>query len=274
MKLSSWTKTEDETRHTIAAAFVNARLNGGCVLEYPANMPSDLDEAYAIQDDAIKLWPQEIVGWKVGGLSEIYAAQYGTDRLTGPVFKHMFKDISGQSDAPSVEMKVLSEGFAAVEAEIVIIVAQDAPADKQDWSREDAQSMVGSFHAGIEIASSPFAGINEFGPLVTISDFGNNYGLILGPEIDATASDFGEMGLTTYVDDEKVGTGSPANLSGGPLESFRKLLEISSKRGLPLKKGMAVTTGALTGIHPVKAGQSSRIEFGEGIILQCHFVKA
>ena len=36
---------------------------------------------------------------------------------------------------------------------------------------------------GIEIASSPLVNINDYGPAVVASDFGNNAGLLLGAEI-------------------------------------------------------------------------------------------
>ncbi len=40
---------------------------------------------------------------------------------------------------------------------------------------------------GIEIASSPLQNINDYGPAVVASDFGNNAGLLLGAEVAGLA---------------------------------------------------------------------------------------
>ncbi len=45
------------------------------------------------------------------------------------------------------------------------------------------QQLVSGLHVGIEAAGSPLAAINELGPTVVVSDFGNNAGLLLGPAI-------------------------------------------------------------------------------------------
>ena len=51
------------------------------------------------------------------------------------------------------------------------------------WTDAEAADMVGALHIGVEPASSPLATINELGPAVVVSDFGNNAGLLLGPEV-------------------------------------------------------------------------------------------
>lgn len=158
-------------------------------------------------------------------------------------------------------MPVFEEGFAAVEGEIVILVKDDAPADKVDWTMEEAKAMVGSVHMGVEIASSPFGAINDHGPLVTISDFGNNYGVIIGEPIPEWESyRLAEWMFETYVEGECVGKASPDNIPGGPVGSLKFILENAARRGKPLKKGMAISTGAITGVHQVFVGQSSTVK--------------
>ena len=86
--------------------------------------------------------------------------------------------------------------------------------------------------------NSCFAGINDHGPLVTISDFGNNNGLVLGQEIqgwrDASPANWK---MRTLIDGTLAGKADATSIPGGPLESFRQLLEICAARGLPLRKG-------------------------------------
>ena len=237
----------------IAAAFTKARLSRQGLVKYPGELPETLEQAYAIQDAAIKLWPHKIGGWKVGGIGGDYASELKETKLAGPVFENqIFK-----SDEDRIDMPVFVDGFAAIEGEIVIFVNADVPEDKFEWTLDDAEKYVGSVHIGVEIASSPFPQINDLGPLVTISDFGNNNGLIIGPELlnwkDTTLSDWV---VETIIDDKSYGTAIPQ----GPLASFRFLLENAASRGMPLRKGMAITTGAITGVHQAYSGQSSIVK--------------
>lgn len=237
----------------IAGFFTKARLSRQGLTEYPGKTPETLQQAYAIQDAAIKLWPHKIGGWKVGGIGGDHASKLKATKLAGPVFE----DQIYKSNAEGIDMPVFADGFAAVEGEIVIFVGMDAPKDKFEWTLEDAENYVGSVHIGVEIASSPFPQINDLGPLVTISDFGNNNGLIIGPKLpNWEDSKLTDWVVETIIEDQSMGTATPP----GPLESFRFLLENTARRGMPLKKGMAITTGAITGVHQAFSGQSSIVK--------------
>ena len=241
----------------IAKKFVEARLSAGSLSEYPGEAPLTLSDAYAIQDEAITLWPDAVAGWKVGRINGADVERFGTDRLAGPVFNKLIR----HQTASEMDSPVFAEGFAAVEGECVIIVAEDADPSKTGYSTQEAIALVGSVHTGVEIASSPFSGINDHGPLVTISDFGNNYGLIIGDELpDWDTLEFGRWPFETLIDGQTVGTGDASGIPGGPIESFRFMLENSARRGMPLKKGMAITTGAVTGVHAAHVGQKAVIK--------------
>lgn len=240
-----------------AADFVGARLAGRVLLTYPGALPGTVDEAYAIQNQAIAAWPDEIAGWKVGRINPPFDVRYGTDRLAGPIFS---RQLSHAGAAPG-EIHLFKGGFGAVEGEVVIELAQDAPVSKTSWTLSEAAELAGIFRLGVEVASSPFPGINDYGPLVTISDFGNNNGLILGDEIPgAKRAQASDWHLRTLIDGVEVGAANAASIPGGPLESLRAVLEICARNGHPLRRGMQVTTGAVTGVHPIRPGQSATIE--------------
>lgn len=240
-----------------ADAFVRARLQARPLPEYPGILPATLAEAYAIQNRAIQLWPDALAGWKVGRINPPWDSAYGTDRLAGPIFT---SQVSYANGAP-VDCYVFQGGFGAVESEVVIVAGQDAPPDKTHWTLEEAAALAGSMHVGAEIASSCFAGINDNGPLVTISDFGNNNGLILGQEIAGwREASPASWKMRTLIDGTEAGRADATSIPGGPMESFRKLLEISAARGMPLRRGMFASTGAVTGVHAINAGQSASIE--------------
>jgi 2-keto-4-pentenoate hydratase len=249
-----------------AKVFVEARRSNATVLEYPGKIPDTLAEAYSIQNDAISLWGEEVKGWKVGGINGEWRDRYGETRLMGPIFSGSVQKVYNQS----VAMPVFDGGFAAVETEITAIIGRDVPVNKGNFTREDALEFISSLYIGIEIASSPFPGINHYGPLVTISDFGNNNGMILGPEIqDWQKLNLSDWQLETLVNGQSVGKGTPTSAPGGPIESVRAALENTSNRGLPMKTGDIIVTGAVTGIHEVKIGDECAVKFLGEDALSC-----
>jgi 2-keto-4-pentenoate hydratase len=162
-----------------------------------------------------------------------------------------------------------------VEAEFIVRLAVDAPPLKTVWTATEARELAGAMHVGIETAGSPLASINDLGPAVVISDFGNNAGLIVGPEIPKWA-EFGVEQFTseTFVESVRVGRGSAASLPGGPFAALAFALSRCARRGLPLKSGCLVSTGATTGIHEIRIGQSARAVFGGIGEIRCRAVRA
>lgn len=255
------------TQAQIAARFVQARLQGASLPDFPGAIPATLVDAYVVQDRAIALWPDRVVGWKVGYIAAEKRDESGDDRLLGPIFARALHRSSGDS----VCFPVYVGGFAAVEAEYVLRLQADAPTDKTEWTPAEAEALPATLHLGVEIASSPLATINLLGPRVVVSDFGNNNGLILGGEIPDWRS-IAEEQLTclTSIDGRQVGDGGASRLPGGLRSAYAFALSRSARRGRPLKAGDLIATGNATGIHDIVAGQTARISFkGYGDIV-CH----
>lgn len=257
---------------TVAARFVQARLAGRALPGFPGTPPPDLAAAYACQDAAISAWPEVLAGWKVGYIAPDRRDASGEDRLVGPIFAPA---VWPQAVGDSVDVPVFVGGFAAVEAEYVFKLGADAPAGKTLWSADEALALVAALHIGIETAGSPLATINVLGPAVVVADFGNNAGLVLGPEIaDWRGRDEASLVCETFVDGHSVGRGGAASVPGGLGAALAFALGRCARRGLPLRAGMLVTTGAATGIHDILAGQSARIHFGAAGDLRCRAVPA
>ena len=243
----------------IARRFVAARRNAVALSDYPGPMPPDLVSAYQCQDAAIDLWPDTVVGWKIGKIPEAVQAEVGGHRLAGPIFA---KGVHTALDADEIVCGVFVGGTACVEAEYVFEVGEDAPADKTEWSIADAAEIAGRLFVGVEMAGSPLSDINGRGPRVVISDFGNNADEILGVEIPGWRSlEWKDLTAETFIDGKLIGTGGALQIPGGPLESLQFIAENVAKRGRPLKKGMLISTGAATGVHDVLAGQKAHITF-------------
>jgi 2-keto-4-pentenoate hydratase len=252
----------------IAEQFVAARLAGRALREYPGLVPPDLDAAYRCQDAALERWPERVAGWKVARIAPAEQTQYAEERLIGPAFR---MNIHRARSGDAVDCPVFEGGFAAVEAEIVIRVGQNAPADKLDWSIEEALPYVGELCIGVEIASSPLATLNDLGAGAVISDFGNNWGIVVGAEIPSWRT-LHEVVALTFIDEELVGRGT-SSLRHGPLGALAFTLGKCARRGRPLRAGDVITTGMITGVHDVRPGQSSRCVFEGFGEVRCRAVR-
>ena len=244
----------------VARRFVAARRAFRAIADFPGPLPRDMAEGYRVQDEALKLWPDAVAGWKVGRIPAELQAALAAERVMGPVFAANV----AQAGAEPTPIYAIPGGFAAVEAEYIYRLGEDAPPGKTDWTPRDALALVDEELVGVEFAGSPLATINVLGPRVVAADFGNNAGLILGRTIpDWRSRDDDWPPCAAYVEGTLVGRGAPSSLPGGPAASLAFLLNAVAARGRPLKRGQLVTTGAASGIHDIAAGQSARITFGD-----------
>lgn len=249
-------RTTEGAETQIARAFVAARLAGRPLHEYPGVVPQDLETAYRCQEAAIGLWPERVAGWKVARIPANQQTHYPAERLIGPAFKG---NIRIARTAEPVECPIIDGGFAAVEAELVIRVGVDAPRGKSEWTIDEATPFVGSMHIGIEVASSPLASLNDLGAGAVISDFGNNWGVVVGAEIRNWRA-LHEIVVLSFIDEEFVGRGV-ASIRHGALGALAFTLAQCARRGRPLRAGDVITTGMITGVHDVRVGQRSRHVF-------------
>lgn len=234
----------------IAEAFVRARQEGRSISDYPGERPADLAAAYEIQDAALPLWDRKVVGWKVGKINPPLDNQLGANRLAGPIFDGTVFDNASEPLA----MPVFHGGFAAAEAEFMLRLnvpeGAPMPADNvavMDWIDE--------VRIGIEIASSPYPGINADGPCVTISDHGNNAGAVLGVTVDrAKWSALNDVQVKVAIDGDEVGCATTATMLDGPFGAARFLLANLAVRGIEPVSGWWISSGAITGVHVVSPG--------------------
>lgn len=248
----------------IAQAFVAARREAQALADYPGRRPSTLDEAYAIQRHAIAL-NTVVGGWKVGRINPPLDAELGTNRLAGPIFVERIVDAR-----PGLAMPVFEGGFGAAEAEYLLRIGTAPDPTKTGYTIDEATALIDAVHAGIEIASSPWSGINADGPLVTISDYGNNNGLVVGPAIpDWQSGDFLRWPVQLLIDGVEAGAARADEMLDGPFGAAAFLFELAAARGIELRAGQWISSGAVTGVHVMHPGEHAVARFGEGIEIGC-----
>lgn len=241
----------------VAEAFVEARRQGRAIADYPGEKPQDLVAAYSIQDHALSIWKRTIGGWKVGKINPPDDGRLGANRLIGPVFAD---EIFEAAFLP-VNMPVIRDGFAAAEAEFMLRLSPPAGAGLPG-NAEEAKAWVDEIRIGIEIASSPYPGINRDGPCVTISDHGNNAGLILGQSVERHRWDsLDQIEVTLQVDGRTAGTATTATMLDGPFGAVSFLLGNLHQRGIAPEAGWWVSSGAITGVHEVAINSEVEAKF-------------
>ncbi|WCL53837.1 2-keto-4-pentenoate hydratase [Gimibacter soli] len=257
---------------SIAKAFVDARHAARGLPAYPGAQPDTLAEAYAIQDIAIGLFGGRVGGWKLGRIHPPQSERLGATRLTGPIFTDRIVK------APSVgklDMSIFPDGFGAAEAEVLLEIGEAPDPARLHWTLDAAKALVKSVRVGIEIASSPLPTINDLGAAVTASDFGNNNGLVLGPEVpNWQRRDLINMPVSFAINGQVIGEASMATMLDGPFGSVRFLLELMARRGRRIEPGTWVSAGAITGVHNVKPGDEVEAVFDSEFRVGCRITAA
>lgn len=246
-----------------ARAFVEARRDGRALQRFPGPIPSDLAGAYRVQDAALALAAEDVAGWKVG---RINPPAEGIDRLSGPIFS---SSVVAATDG-SVAMRIFVDGFGAAEAEFLLRVGTAPDLAKTSYTMIEARALIDAVHVGIEIASSPFPGINTHGPAVTISDFGNNNGLVVGPAIEGwQETDLNHWPVELLINDVEIGAATASMMLDGPIGAARFLFEHMAARGIQLMPGQWISSGAVTGVHPVAVGDRVTAVFDGNRTVSC-----
>lgn len=255
----------------LASRFVQARRAAEGLPSYPGVLPPTLEDAYLVQDHAIRLWGGRIIGWKVGRIHRPLSQRYRADRLAGPIFQ----SVVAPRDGSAVEMPVFGDGSAAAEAEFLLRIGRAPEAGKKHFTVAEAAQLIDAVHVGLEIASSPLVAINDIGPTAVVSDFGNNNGVVIGPAIDDWRTRaFEEWEVVTLIDGEVAGSGRASDFSDGVIGSARFLFELLAKRGMAVEAGQWISSGAITGVHDAAPGQLAEAHFRDCLSMRCRLVGA
>lgn len=242
-----------------AYELVDARMRASRLTQFPGSLPADLSAAYDLQEAAIRIAGQQIVGWKVAMIRPELRTTLGAERFAGPILSGFAHEVRGSKP---IEATVYETGFSAVEAEFIFRLDQDLPESAEACSIDTLAGAIGSMHAGAEIVSSPIPAAIELGPLALIPDLGANAGCVVGAEISDWRNRLAtEMRTKTSVNGSVVGEGSAGNIPGGPLAALDFLARQLASRGRKLRRGDLVLTGMTTGIHEIAPGDTVSIEF-------------
>ena len=248
-----------ELAHALSSARKDVRILDG----FPGPIPSTLEEAYVVQNGSITASDQPIVGWKVGMVPPDLREELGAARILGPVFEDVRITLTEkQATGEAFELPVFAGGFIAIEPELVFVTNQDiAPGSIN--TADGVDHLVKAVYAGIEIASSPVIDLNGYGPTAIASDIGNQYGVILGTEIEDWKNSITSMQTSTEINGEMINTAATDGIFNGPLSAFAFMIDCCAERGITLPAGSLCSSGAITGVHETLVGSTSTVKFGD-----------
>ncbi|PAL22384.1 2-keto-4-pentenoate hydratase [Sphingopyxis sp. GW247-27LB] len=242
------------------AALLDARRSGQPLAAFPAPVPATLADAYAVQRELCAALGAPVLGWKVGRIPPALVDTLGAERLAGPILGVTELDGEAPGDA-----RVFAGGAGAIEAEVMLRLSA-VPGHRLATDAE-AMAFVDAIRAGFEVASSPAPDVHDHAPYGIIADIGINNGVLLGPHLNAGG--FAGIEVVTEIDGVTVGAGRPCDVLDGPLGSLRFLVGLHLDGVIRLEAGQWISAGAITGVHPIAAGQTATARFGSAVHIAC-----
>ena len=129
---------------------------------------------------------------------------------------------------------------------------------------EQAAGAVATMHPAIEVTGQRFKTRDALGRPASTMDFAGNFAFVFGEGVaEWRKFDLPNHGVEHIINGEVIVTSTGANVLGNPLNSIAWLANKLATRGLELKAGDWISTGAATGPIPVAAGADVIAAFGD-----------
>ncbi|MFC0411032.1 fumarylacetoacetate hydrolase family protein [Roseomonas elaeocarpi] len=235
-----------------AAAFLHAlRRDGRTVATLPEMLqPRSLAQAYAVQDAALRrLGP--VGGWKVG-----------PPKPDGQIFCAPVPQ-SLVFHAPAA-LPVLAPSLEA-EVEVGLVLGRDLVAADAGLEPAALRAAVATVHVAVELLASRFRDRRAVDSLLPLADAQSNAAIVLGPALgDGALLAFEQLDAALWIDGQPAGSSRRGPSGAAILRSLAWLIGHAAERGVALRAGQALVTGARVGPVPVPHGALLEAELSPG----------
>lgn len=250
----------------LAGLLVDARRAAAQIANLPAWLvPPTIDAAYRVNALVAERLGWAPLGWKIAATTDAVRAKLRTD---GPIYGRTYRKFRHASPARLRHSELLDP---LVECEFFVTLATDLPPRSQPWTMADIIAAVATVHAGIEVAECRFP-MAALPPLPAILADGSASGrYVFGGEIGDWRSGLATSQVRLEVDGRQNRAGSGADVMGDPLAPLVWLANERSRFGDGLKVGETVSTGSMTGMLPIRAGQHVLARFGDSATVEITF---
>jgi len=207
-------------------------------------------DCYRVQDAVYaELWGgARPAAWKVGGPSD------KVEPTAAPIAPELLLRHPASVAASSMNM-------LGVEAEIAFRISKDLPPRTRPYTDRSLAAAVSEVLVAIELCDTRLADWKKQPGLWLLADFQNNSGLVVGSGTrDWQQVDFLQLELEFRIG-ARVVKAKGAHSFGNPMRLLPWLAQHCAKRGLGLRAGDIVTTGAWTGLEIAQPGDEVRARF-------------
>lgn len=229
---------------TKAAELLRGAETGAKLDALPEGLaPTTEAEAYAIQDAV--LGDAEVAAWKLAAIKPVAELQ------ASPIPRDMIYD--------ALPAHILTP---EIEVEIAIRIDADLPPRASDYARTEVLAALGPAHAAFEVICSRFADRKGAAKLSALADRASGAGIAIGSGIaDWQSLDFTALDVSLEGRGMNVHTAGFATVAQ-TVDALVWLANHASRRGMGLRAGQFVITGARIGPLAVPPGQvlTARIE--------------
>lgn len=233
-----------------------ARTNGTVLTRGDFAGVDGRDGAYAVQAAAADAAGLKRVGWKIAATSDVSQGLIGVD---GPAMGPVFRDHLHPTPAT---LTVVPAHGSAIECEIAFVMKSavtEADAGREAVLAATARALIAVEMIGCRVEG----GVKGAGPVVLVSDYAFNAALVTGPAIDNwRAVDLIKIKAAAVINGEVRNEGTGAAVLGDPVNSLVWAANEAVRIGRPLQAGDIISTGTMTGVTPVKAGDKLSADFG------------
>lgn len=246
------------TLEALAASLANSWRTGTRIdLPEEGLQPASRAEAYLVQDRMASLIGEPVTGWKAGATSEGMRARDGHDDIV-PGRTFASRTFSGNC------LAIPADRFAGarMEPEFAFKLRHRIEPRPAPWTPDEIAQHV-TMHVAVELIGSRYRVSASAGTLATIADNGNGAGLVVGPAVTRTGTDFRSCPVFLRVDRGPAAANSPPDIRCEPFSALADVANHLSKRGIALDEGAYVTTGSATETLPVVPGSTAIADFAD-----------
>lgn len=230
------------------------RANRTTLADVPADLvPASREAAYQVQDETVRaLGP--VGAWKVAPMPADGVP------FCSPI---LARDIYADKAA----LKLVDFLGLAIEVEVAVTIGRDLPAKAGGYTPDELRVALASIHVALEIVASRYTDRSKLPQLAGIADLQSGGAVVLGAAVSPiNLPEFGEQVMSLRFDEETVQT-TPGNATtDNVLVSLAWLADHAAARGMPLKQGDVVITGARLGPKPFASGTVTAEASGLGVV--------
>jgi len=245
-------------QQALADLLFEARRDARQIEQLSADLvPETVDQAYAVNRAVAKRLGWEPLGWKIAGTTANVRGKLGLD---GPIYGRSFRRFECTSPARFKHAELLDP---LVECEFFVTLSHDLPPRREPWTMPEVIAAIAEVHAGIEVAECRYAR-GALPPLPAILADGSASGrYVFGGRIANWRDGLASIKVALEIDGVLRREGSGADVMGDPLQPMLWLADENNRWGDGLRAGETISTGSMTGMLPIRAGQSVCARFGD-----------